>query len=163
MTDQTNAPNAELVAEVRDTLGRMKITGYGAMYGDLLKRCAAALSRQPAGEPVGEGMVLVPRGIVWPKNKLVGRMGEMAPRGDMNLAVNLQDDGDVIIECWEVRYGRSQQAAVEFCTVGPGGGRSPRTREALIALMVAIEADNAETPDRAWPVLLAAAAKEGKS
>lgn len=98
--------------------------------------------------------------IVWPKERTVGRCGEMAPRGDMNLAVHLQDDGDVIVECWEVRHGHGERASVEFCTVGPGGGRSPRTRAALIALMVAIEADNAETPERAWPVKLAAA--EGK-
>lgn len=87
----------------------------------------------------------------WPKGKLVGRMGEMAPKGDMNLLVCLQDDGDVVVECWEVRHGRGDRAQVEFCTVGAGGGRSPRTRAALIALMVAIEADNAESPDRAFP------------
>lgn len=89
--------------------------------------------------------------IVWPKEKTVGRMGEMAPKGDMNLNVHLQDDGDVLIECWEVRYGRGERACVEFCTPGPGGGRSPKTREALIALMVAIEADNAANPERAFP------------
>ena len=33
-------------------------------------------------------------------------------------------------------------ARVEFCSAGSGGGRSPRTRQALIALMVAIEDDN---------------------
>ena len=33
---------------------------------------------------------------------------------------------------------------------GSGGGKSPRTRAALISLMVAMEADNAETPSRDW-------------
>jgi hypothetical protein len=35
--------------------------------------------------------------------------------------------------------------AIEFCTYS-GGGRSPKTREAILALMDAIEADNKENP-----------------
>lgn len=89
----------------------------------------------------------------WPEKKLVGRMGEMAPAGDMTLMLGLQDDGDVIVEVHETRHGQYNHAQAEFCTIGPGGGKSPRTREALIALMVAIEADNVASPNRAWPIV----------
>lgn len=93
-----------------------------------------------------------PRIARWPKERTVGRMGEMAPRGDMHMVVHLQEDGDVVVQVTEKRYRDGLEIAeCEFCTVGVGGGHSPRTRAALIALMCAIEDDNAESPFRAWP------------
>lgn len=87
----------------------------------------------------------------FPKERNVGRMGEMAPPGDMQLQVHMQEDGDLVVHVSEREHERYLYASCEFCTVGPGGGRSPRTRAALVALMVAIEADNEETPHRAFP------------
>ncbi len=88
--------------------------------------------------------------IEWPKERNVGRMGEMAPKGEMQLQVHLDGDGDVIVAVTELRHDRLEIASCEFCT-GAGGGRSPNTRLALIALMVAIEKDNADSPYRAFP------------
>lgn len=86
----------------------------------------------------------------WPKERRVGRREDMSPTG--HLEVMLDGDSDVIVA---VTTGSGvddfAQASVEFCTVGVGGGGSPRTRAALIALMLAIEADNAESPRKAWP------------
>lgn len=54
----------------------------------------------------------------------------------------------MIVAVWDGK----RSAAVEFCNPGGGGGgRSSRTRMALIALMVAIEADNAERPELQRP------------
>ena len=81
--------------------------------------------------------------IVWPEETRVGRREDMSPTG--TLEVMFDNDNNVIVaiskgstaEDWE-------SASVEFCN----GGRSLRTRLALIALMVAIEADNAEYPHK---------------
>lgn len=81
--------------------------------------------------------------IQWPKSDRVERRDDMSVTG--KLTVMLQRDGDVVVNvCTDAEAGES--ATVEFCAGGSGGGRSMRTREALIALMVAIEADNAERP-----------------
>ena len=77
-----------------------------------------------------------------PTQREVARIGDMAQHDA--LRVGLDGDGDVYISTTNPLGG------VEFCTTGSGGGKSPRTHEALIALMVAIEADNAATPSRDW-------------
>ena len=84
--------------------------------------------------------------IQWPKEKAVGRAEDM---GEGYLHIVLDSDNDVCVAAWDGR----RVASVEFCNPGGGGGgRSSRTRMALIALMVAIEADNAERPElqRPW-------------
>lgn len=82
--------------------------------------------------------------IVWPKAKDVGRIEDM---GQGHIRVGLDADNDVFVSVWGDRQG----ASVEFCNPGGGGGgKSRRTRMALIALMVAMEADNAEIPSRDW-------------
>lgn len=84
-------------------------------------------------------------GIVWPKQRHVGRMDDM--HNDGVLRVMIDNDGDVCVFVGASRQGSGwESGSIEFCAPGSGGGRSPRTREALIALMVAIEADNAEAP-----------------
>ena len=84
--------------------------------------------------------------IAWPKQKCVGRIGDMAPADRTHMRVMLDNDNDVIVDVWQhdenEEYGRS--CAIEFCNGGGGGGGSPRTRMALVALMFAMEADNAE-------------------
>lgn len=89
---------------------------------DELRRCAA-------------------RPAEWPRSKAVARAEDMGPGC---LRVALDDDNDASVVVWDGK----RSANVEFCAPGAGGGLSPRTRMALIALMVAIEADNASCPHR---------------
>ncbi|WP_127837843.1 hypothetical protein [Paraburkholderia fungorum] len=75
------------------------------------------------------------------RNTMIGR------RDDMSLTSRIvllkQPDGDVCVSI----VNDSRAARLEFCTPGTGGGRSPRTFAALHALILAIHADNAETPE----------------
>lgn len=82
--------------------------------------------------------------MAWPKARDVGRIGDMSPRAHMR--VGFDSDSDVFVSVWSDDGGGS----VEFCTAGAGGGKSPRTREALIGLMVAMEGENAIDPGRDW-------------
>lgn len=75
---------------------------------------------------------------------VVTRAEDMSPDG--RLRVWQQEDGDLIVEVVPESAKQEPSASVEFCTVGSGGGRSPHTRKALMALMEAIRRDNAETP-----------------
>ena len=58
--------------------------------------------------------------------------------GDIHVVV-YEDDGDGIID---------KSAAIEFCSCGMGGGKSPNTMRALVKLMEAIEMDNEYFPSR---------------
>lgn len=82
--------------------------------------------------------------MTWPKSRDVGRFGDMSPGAHMR--VGLDGDNDVYVSVWDESAG----ASIEFCTPGAGGGSSSRTRKALIDLMVAMEADNADRPDKDW-------------
>lgn len=82
--------------------------------------------------------------IQWPVGREAGRAEDM---GQGHLRVLFDSDNDVCVEV----FNGQRFASVEFCNGGGGGGRSMRTRMALIALMVAIEADNAERPDLQRP------------
>lgn len=84
----------------------------------------------------------------FPKQREVARLEDMSQRGYLRLI--LEDDGDIVICTSGMRADRVLPgSAVEFCTVGTGGGKSPKVRAALLALMCAIEQDNAEHPHRA--------------
>lgn len=74
--------------------------------------------------------------IIWPSSRDTARLEDMSPNG--HLRVTLDSCGDAIVEV----FNGEDFARVEFCSPGSGGGQSPRTRQALIALMVAIEEDN---------------------
>lgn len=92
-----------------------------------------------------EHEVVAPPAMAWPKARDVGRYGDMHPRA--HIRVGLDSENDAYVSVWDEDGGGS----VEFCNQGGGGGgSSSRTRLALIALMVAIEADNAERPDKDW-------------
>ncbi|MGW8422959.1 hypothetical protein [Comamonas sp. HJ-2] len=83
--------------------------------------------------------------ITWPKARDVGRIGDMSQVA--HIRVGFDSDNDVFVSVWDENGGGS----IEFCNPGGGGGgQSSRTRTALIALMVAMEADNAEKPSRDW-------------
>lgn len=82
--------------------------------------------------------------VQWPQERDVGRIGDMSKVA--SLRVGLDADNDVYVSI----ANEEGMADVEFCVPGSGGGKSPRTRAALISLMVAMEADNAETPSRDW-------------
>lgn len=83
--------------------------------------------------------------ITWPKARDVGRIGDMSQVA--HIRVGFDSDNDVFVSVWDENGGGS----IEFCNPGGGGdGQSSRTRMALIALMVAMEADNVEKPSRDW-------------
>ncbi|CAM4308253.1 hypothetical protein COAQ111491_16395 [Comamonas aquatilis] len=98
--------------------------------------------------------------ITWPKARDVGRIGDMSQVA--HIRVGFDSDNDVLVSVWDEKGGGS----IEFCNPGGGGGgQSSRTRMALIALMVAMEADNAEKPSRDWwaqRAAIAAAKGEGQ-
>jgi hypothetical protein len=100
---------------------------------DLLRATNANLRAQPAQ-----------KAIEWPNARDVGRYGDMSPSA--HLRVGLDTDNDVYLSVWDESGG----ASIEFCTPGAGGGASPATRMALISLMLAIEQDNAQRPDKDW-------------
>ncbi|PLC06355.1 hypothetical protein CY658_04800 [Variovorax sp. RO1] len=110
--------------------------------------------RRPAP---GRAPLTVEPAITWPKTRDVGRCGDMTPTGQSVLRVGMDSDNDVFVEVWDCggrdRAEDFQIASLEFCTGGAGGGKSMRTRIALINLMTAMEADNAETPHKAWPAV----------
>lgn len=74
--------------------------------------------------------------------RIAERFEDMSPRG--RLRVIQQDDGDMIVEVVEDMDSQGccagLSASVEFCT---SGGKSPKTREALRALMQAMADENA--------------------
>jgi len=123
----------------------------------LLVRCADVFGVDRFGIPFEDGdselidrvreMVATttsPTAIQWPKARDVGRYGDMSQEAHMR--VGLDSDNDVFVSVWDGAGG----ATVEFCTPGAGGGKSSETRMALIALMVAMEKDNARTPRLDW-------------
>lgn len=81
--------------------------------------------------------------------KQVSRKEDMSQRGQLRILHD--EEGDIHI----VVYGDDgdgfidKSAAIEFCSCGMGGGKSPNTMRALVKLMEAIEMDNEESPSRA--------------
>jgi hypothetical protein len=75
-------------------------------------------------------------------SELVERYEDMSPLGRLRLYK--QDDGDMIVAIIPDPDCPSGHDSVEFCSCGSGGGQSPKTLQALYALMAAIEADNAD-------------------
>lgn len=75
----------------------------------------------------------------------VGRIEDMSTRGRMKLF--REDDGDIIVSVSSERDGLVQPSeSVQYCTPGMGGGRSPRTFNALINLAIAMDEDNKAIP-----------------
>lgn len=79
----------------------------------------------------------------------VSRKEDMSPRGQLRISTD--DDGDIYVSVFEDDGDGLIEimASVEFCTCGTGGGQSPKTRAALIALAEAMREDNEERPSRA--------------
>jgi len=75
----------------------------------------------------------------------VKRLEDMSSLGRLHLM--LDGDNDVIISVQEQTsdglIGNSNN--VEFCTIGIGGGGSPRTYQALRDLMIAMDEDNKDS------------------
>ncbi len=61
---------------------------------------------------------------------------------EIGLRMEIQNDGDVVF--WFYDYGDNflKDLRVEFCTTGPGGGKSPNTLDASYNLLEAIRKDN---------------------
>jgi hypothetical protein len=121
-----------------------------AVAGELLRLHLEILAATPAA-PAAQGDALDASAasaagapIIWPAARDVGRIGDMSPSA--HIRVGLDSDNDVYVSVW----GEDGGGSVEFCNGGGGGGQSSHTRMALIALMVAMEADNAKTPSRDW-------------
>lgn len=122
------------------------LTGYGLSDGWCILSLATAPQTQPE-DHVARELAAASRTppMQWPQGKAAGRVEDM---GQGHLRVVLDSDNDACVAVWDGKHS----AGIEFCNPGAcGGGRSRRTRAALIALMCAIEADNAERPDLAWP------------
>lgn len=118
-------------------------------HAELLHTMAQSPVAAPAApavdaDPMAEFLRDTGPAIVWPKARDVGRIGDMSPSA--HLRIGLDSDNDVYASIWDERGG----ATIEFCTPGSGGGKSSRTRMALLAVMVAMEADNAVDPRRDW-------------
>jgi hypothetical protein len=125
----------------------------GAMADALMAKMRPA-PMEPAAPQPASAQVAEPVAWVWPKGRDVTRLGDMSPPGDTRLRVLFDSDNDVCVEVLQQDLARGEfaLAAVEFCNGGGGGGQSPKTRKALVALMAAIEADNADAPHKAWPL-----------
>lgn len=85
-----------------------------------------------------------------PQGRDVGRVGDMAPAGQSHMRVALDNENDACVTIWDASRGEGRSASIEFCT-RLGGGKSANTRAALVALMVAMERDNAERPEGQFP------------
>lgn len=72
------------------------------------------------------------------------RREDMSPEG--RLQVFIQEDGDVIVQVIGYRHDQMEMASVEFCACGSGGGRSPKTRAAILELARAMIEDNRAAP-----------------
>ena len=72
------------------------------------------------------------------RSRIFIRHEDMSSIGILKLIV--QEDGDIIVSVQSERNGVLQRGdAVEFSTIGNGGGRSPHTLNALRNLVKAIE------------------------
>lgn len=78
------------------------------------------------------------------RGRLYRRHGDMTPPGDSVLSAVIQDDGDVCLSLAENKRGEVHIADIEFCTIGTGGGKSPKTVAALRALVHAMAEDAAQ-------------------
>lgn len=78
---------------------------------------------------------------------VVERLEDMSSRGRLRLIQ--QEDGDIIVAVQSMENGLLQIGdSVEFCSGVAGGGKSPNTMEALIALMEAMRLDNIQYPSK---------------
>lgn len=78
-----------------------------------------------------------------PFNQFVARKEDMSKNGRLRLIK--QEDGDICVAV----ITDEEEAGIEFCSVGSGGGKSPRTLAALNALAIAMQEDNEQEPSRA--------------
>jgi hypothetical protein len=126
----------EALAEARDMLPKV---GEPENVWTMVKASTLRVLVDALASPV-EAAQRVPQ---WPSARAVQRPGDM---GLSTLRVLFDSDNDVIVEVVEGDTAATfRRASIEFCNGLGGGGKSPRTREALIALMVAMESD-AEPP-----------------
>ena len=154
----TQQPEALRIADLLEQCSLNSLLSPFMEVANELRRQHARIeeleSQLSATQPAAQGME---QAIEWPKARDVGRFGDMSP--DAFIRVGLDADNDVYVSICD---GNSV-SDIEFCTPGGGGGRSSRTRMALIALMFAIEADNASHPSfDFWKRSIAAQAKQGE-
>ena len=79
-------------------------------------------------------------------SELLRRYEDMSPDGQLQILI--QSDGDAVISIFaKDSGGEFRWIDVEFCTYN-GGGKSPNTLRALIALHAAVKLDNEQEPSR---------------
>ena len=91
------------------------------------------------------------------------RIGDMNPKSSLNTFRDAS--GDVVVQVYQ--YGTQGRlvsvSEVEFCTIGMGGSQSPRTFDALLKLIEAIEEDNKRGRDAKLMTILEDAKKTAPS
>lgn len=110
-------PNA---AALQDEVGRVIAEALTAFW-----------EGQPAKQEQGEP-------VAWPKGRDLFLRDDM---GEGQLRVLFDGDNDVTVAIWP--YDQPS-VSLEFCNGFNGGGKSPETRKALIALMCAMERNGAQ-------------------
>ena len=80
------------------------------------------------------------------RNKRYIRKEDMSPDGTLTLFAGKLGDITLQVLGYDGASEEPLRAQVIFCTTSNGGGRSPHTRKALMALAEAIEKDNKECP-----------------
>jgi hypothetical protein len=136
-------PMRERVEAISKDIDQIFFAERGAL--ETAERRVAELERE------NERLRGAPKG--WPegveKRVSYERSEDMSVLG--KLMVMIDDDGDAIVSVLPDPEGPPHIiASAEFCT-GVGGGRSPRTRLALLHLARAIMLDNEAVPDRNRP------------
>lgn len=82
--------------------------------------------------------------------QLYERFEDMSPDG--KLSILIEDDGDVIVTIFEPDSMTHEafMASAQFCTYS-GGGQSPKVRDALLQLALAIKEENENSPQHREP------------
>ncbi len=63
------------------------------------------------------------------------------------LFLHIQEDGDIIVTVLQKKGNHLEKAEIEFCTPLSGGGKSPKTHEALVRLFEAMQKENEISKD----------------
>jgi hypothetical protein len=97
--------------------------------------------RERSGMPIGQMLSRTPP-TTEPYQPMVRRKGDMGEGTRLQLVK--EDDGDVIVSVYPVNGAPNDECEIQFCSPGSGGGKSPETWKALLALMAAINKDSAD-------------------
>lgn len=123
------------LSKILESSGRIDEMEHKDAYRTILD--AMQLARASASSAQAE-----PAPVAFPKQRDLFLSDDMEQG---QLRVMFDGDNDVIVAIWP---NGAPSASVEFCNSFNGGGKSPETRKALIALMCAMERDGATNSPR---------------